>query len=236
MALAERKINQQTVVDPSVEYSRIWSFRTQEQMDLWINEMQGQISDGRWENSRYTDWLWKGYDLYMVDPDQATQLTLLGGGYGPRRTSFGMSKSDLVDYISDRVYTENGFEYDDFRSLKAAWKEIQEAIKNPREVGYSSPIYQQFVVKPREYEKARKANQKQIALNYIKENLSDLIKVEESSYTPLRTQVEGLYFDLVSDGKKVKVHNYGDINIAVPVDKVRITVDFLMQIKNGKVA
>lgn len=222
--LAARKINQNTVVDPKIEYSRIWSFRTQEQMDLWINEMQGQISDGMWENSNGTDWLWKGYDIFTVNPEKPTSLVCLGSwGWQRRRTSFGMSK-DLIDCIEERIYTRNGFEYGDIRSLKAAWKEIQEAIKNATESSYGSALYVEFVEKPRKLEKARTASQEQATTEYVKENYSDLINVKEHYW---ESKVKGIYFSMMYKGTKIKVHDYSNMSLVVPVDKVRATVDFL---------
>lgn len=227
-SLASRKINQETVIDPRVEYTRVWSFRTQEQMDLWINEMQGQISDGAWENSNGTDWLWKGHDVYSLNPEKPTSLTYIGSwGWQRRRTTFGMSKAGLVDYIEERVYTQNGFEYGDFKALKSAWSEIQEAIKNAKEEGYGSILYKKLVEKPRAYSKALKEAKTQEILDYIKNNLSDILEREEQyqNIIAFKSHVKGLYFDLQYN--KVKVHDYNKNSLLVEKEQVRATVDFL---------
>ena len=228
MNLAPRKINQETKVDPKVEYTRVWSFRTQEQMDLWINEMQGQISDGAWESSTGTDWLWKGQDMCTVNPEKPTTLLYLGSwGWNRRRTTFGMSKANLVDYIEDRVYTQNGFEHGDFKALKSAWAEIQEAIKNAKEAGYASALYKELVEKPRAYNKALKEAKTQEILDYIKNNLSDIFEREEQyrNIIAFKSHVKGLYFDLQYG--KVKVHDYNNNSLLVEKEQVRATVDFL---------
>lgn len=226
--LAPRKINQVTKVDPKEEYTRLWSFRTQEQMDLWINEMQGQISDGAWENSRGTSWLCSGSDLYDLNPEKPTSLTYIGSwGWQRRRTTFGMTKSNLVDYIEERVYTENGFEYGDFKALKNAWHEIQEAIKNATEAGYSSILYKELVEKPRAYNRALKQSKTQAILDYIKVNLKDIFEREEQyqHVNAFKSHVKGLYFDLQHD--KIKIHDYRSNSLLVEKEQVRATVDFL---------
>lgn len=98
------------------------TFRTQQLLDLWLNEMQGQISDGMWENSRGTEWIWRGTYFQLGDTTKVETIN-----YGPKKTSYPLSK-ELYSCIEDRVLEENGFE--SFGELKAAWKEINDAIKN----------------------------------------------------------------------------------------------------------
>lgn len=102
----------------------IITFRTQQLFDLWINEMQGQISDGMWENSRHTDWLWRNVLLKLGDETKVEVTSLWRVG----RKSFGMS-GELWDIIGDRIMDENGFETE--KEAKKAWKEIALAIANP---------------------------------------------------------------------------------------------------------
>lgn len=104
---------------------RVWTFRTQEQMDLWINEMQGQISDGMWENCRNTNWLWEGTEIYQLG--EKTELHIKHY-WMKGKTGYPLTK-ELLSYVGDRMIEENGFETE--KELKAAWREIQEAIKDP---------------------------------------------------------------------------------------------------------
>ncbi len=101
----------------------IITFRTQQLADLWINEMQGQISDGMWENSRHTDWLWRNTLLRLGDE---TKVEVYSTWYIGRK-SFGMS-GELWSIIGDRIMDENGFETE--KEAKKAWKEIAQAIAN----------------------------------------------------------------------------------------------------------
>lgn len=105
---------------------RVWTFRTQEQMDLWINEMQGQISDGMWENCRNTNWLWEGTEIYQLG--EKTELHIKHY-WMKGKTGYPLTR-ELLDCIGDRMIEENGFETE--KELKAAWREIQEAIKDPK--------------------------------------------------------------------------------------------------------
>lgn len=104
---------------------RVWTFRTQEQMDLWINEMQGQISDGMWENCRNTNWLWEGTDIYQLG--EKTELHIKHY-WMKGKTGYPLTR-ELLDIIGDRMLEENGFESE--KELKAAWREILAAIKDP---------------------------------------------------------------------------------------------------------
>lgn len=101
----------------------IITFRTQQLFDLWVNEMQGQISDGMWENSRHTDWLWRNTLLKLGDETKVEVYSTWHIG----RKSFGMN-GELWSIIGDRIMDENGFETE--KEAKKAWKEIALAIAN----------------------------------------------------------------------------------------------------------
>ena len=100
------------------------TFRTQQLLDLWENEFKGQISDGIWENSRRTDWLWNGNVYVQLGEETKVETTSL---WRIGRKSFGMTK-DLWDIIGDRIISENGFK--DEKEAKKAWREIAMAIFN----------------------------------------------------------------------------------------------------------
>lgn len=100
------------------------TFRTQQLFDLWINEMSGQISDGMWENSRHTEWLWRNVLLKLGDETKVEVTNLWRVG----RKSFGMN-GELWSIIGDRIMDENGFETE--KEAKKAWREIALAIAKP---------------------------------------------------------------------------------------------------------
>ena len=103
-----RKINNIENLNRGVnktEIHTIITFRNQQLLDLWVNEMSGQISDGMWENSRNTEWLWRNVFLRLGEETKVESIAPIG------RRSFGMS-SELWSVIGDRILDENGFEID----------------------------------------------------------------------------------------------------------------------------
>lgn len=100
------------------------TFRTQQLLDLWENEFKGQISDGIWENSHRTDWLWNGSVYVQLGEETKVETTsqwIIG------RKTFGMT-TGLWDIIGDRIISENGFKNE--KEAKKAWREIAMAIFN----------------------------------------------------------------------------------------------------------
>ncbi|KKS89331.1 MAG: hypothetical protein UV64_C0007G0034 [Parcubacteria group bacterium GW2011_GWC1_43_11b] len=71
-----------------------FTFRKQAMVDLWNEELLGQISDGMWENSRSAgaDGGWKHYT-------NATQGENKVVGYIPRSFQF----SELIPFVGDRM-------------------------------------------------------------------------------------------------------------------------------------
>lgn len=125
----ERKINNIENANKHVNKSdlrTIITFRTQQLYDLWVNEMQGQISDGMWENSRHTDWLWKNTYVRLGDETKVE----VSNKWSIGKKSFGMNK-ELWDIIGDRIIAENGFANE--KEAKKAWREIAVAIYNATE-------------------------------------------------------------------------------------------------------
>lgn len=104
----------------------IITFRNQQLLDLWENEMSGQISDGMWENSSHTNWLWENTWLRLGNETKVEVYS----SYGIGRRSFGMTK-ELWDCVGDRIPIESGFK--DEKEAKAAWREIATAIYNAKE-------------------------------------------------------------------------------------------------------
>lgn len=106
--------------------STIITFRTQQLYDLWVNEFSGQISDGMWENSRGTDWLWKNVWVRLGNETKVEVRSI----HYIRRRRFGMVK-ELWDCVGDRIIKENGFSGE--KEARAAWREIATAIYNAKE-------------------------------------------------------------------------------------------------------
>lgn len=161
-----RKINNIEDVNRGVnktEIHTIITFRNQQLLDLWVNEMSGQISDGMWENSRNTEWLWRDVLLRLGEETKVESIAPVG------RRSFGMS-SELWSCVGDRILDENGFESE--KDAKKAWAEIAAAIRNAK---YSGEVYN--VIEEAKEERDRK----------VKEQWPELLKewkeagVEDSS-------------------------------------------------------
>lgn len=125
----ERKINNIENANKFVnkgDVRTIITFRTQQLYDLWVNEFSGQISDGMWENSNKTEWLWQNVWVRLGNETKVEVRSIWRIG----RKSFGMTK-DLWDVIGDRIIEENGFANE--KEARAAWREIATAIYNAAE-------------------------------------------------------------------------------------------------------
>lgn len=122
----ERKINNIENANRFVnkgDVRTIITFRTQQLYDLWVNEFSGQISDGMWENSNKTEWLWQNVWVRLGSETKVEVYSVWRIG----RKSFGMTK-DLWEVIGDRIIEENGFANE--KEARAAWREIATAIYN----------------------------------------------------------------------------------------------------------
>lgn len=106
----------------------IFTFRNEQLLNLFLNEMQGQISDGMWENSRHTDWLWKNV-IYRLG--QETKVEVFNS-WNIGRKSYPLVK-ELWDVIGYRLYGEQDETtagYQTEREARAAWRELNLAIYN----------------------------------------------------------------------------------------------------------
>ena len=142
-----RKINNIENLNRGVnktEIQTIITFRNQQLLDLWVNEMSGQISDGYWENSRNTGWLWRNVLLRL---GEETKVESIATG----RRSFGMSP-ELWSCGGDRILDENGFETE--KEARKAWAEIATAI---RDAEHSREVYN--VIEEAKEEREKKAKE-----------------------------------------------------------------------------
>lgn len=104
----------------------ILTFANQKLLNLWENEISGQISDGMWENSRNTDWLWKNSATRLGD----TTKVEVTNQYTVGKKSFPLN-GELKSIIGERATEEAGFK--DMKEMSQAWAEISNAISNVSE-------------------------------------------------------------------------------------------------------
>ena len=99
------------------------TFANQKLLNLWENEISGQISDGQWENSRNTSWLWKNAAV-KLGPETKVEVSDKWDG---KKTSFPLG-SELKSIVGERATEKAG--YKDIKSMSEGWTEINNAIKN----------------------------------------------------------------------------------------------------------
>lgn len=119
--------NQTDINNSTSRFNTVIVFRTQRLLDLFKKEMQGQISDGMWENSRNTDWLWR--NVACVLGDETRVIVAYRFVIGKKNFMIG---STLWDCIGERILRE--LEYSSKKEVYADWREIAEAIRNAREM------------------------------------------------------------------------------------------------------
>ena len=169
-----RKINSIESLNRGVnktEIHTIITFRNQQLLDLWVNEMSGQISDGMWENSRNTEWLWRNVLLRGGEETKVETIAPIG------RRSFGMS-SELWSVIGDRILDENGFESE--KEAKKAWAEIAAAIRNAE---YSREVYNVIEKAKEEREKKAKEQWPELLKEWLEAGIEDSSSADYHSYS-----------------------------------------------------
>lgn len=101
-------------------------FNNETKLKFWEDEMVGQISDGMWENSRNTDWLWRD-SLAVLIPDG----TIPEGVYVSSTYTIGRKTYPWFKQLEEIIeYHKYGF--DNIREAKAMWKSIADMISNPQ--------------------------------------------------------------------------------------------------------
>ena len=169
-----RKINNIEDVNRGVnktELHTIITFRNQQLLDLWVNEMSGQISDGMWENSRNTEWLWRNVLLRLGEKTKVESIAPIG------RRSFGMN-SELWSCVGDRILDENGFETE--KEAKKAWAEIAAAIRNAE---YSREVYKVIEEAKEEREKKAKEQWPELLKEWMEAGIEDSSSDDYRSYS-----------------------------------------------------
>ena len=169
-----RKINNIEDLNKRVnktEIRTIITFRNQQLLDLWVNEMSGQISDGMWENSRNTEWLWRNILLRLGEETKVESIGIVG------KRSFGMT-SELWSVIGDRIMDENGFDTE--KDAKKAWAEIAAAIRN---VKYSGEVYNVIEEAKEEREKKAKEQWPELLKEWLEAGIEDSSSAGYHSYS-----------------------------------------------------
>ena len=153
------------------ELHTIITFRNQQLLDLWVNEMSGQISDGMWENSSNTEWLWRNVLLRLGEKTKVESIAPIG------RRSFGMSP-ELWSCVGDRILDENGFESE--KDAKKAWAEIAAAIRNAE---YSREVYK--VIEEAKEERDRKVKEQwpELLKEWLEAGIEDSSSADYHSYS-----------------------------------------------------
>ena len=169
-----RKINNIENLNKGVnktEIHTIITFRNQQLLDLWVNEMSGQISDGMWENSRNTEWLWRNVLLRLGEETKVETIGIVG------RRSFGMN-SELWSCVGDRILDENGFETE--KDAKRAWAEIATAVRNAE---YSREVYNVIEEAKEEREKKAKGQWPELLKEWLEAGVEDSSSADYRSYS-----------------------------------------------------
>lgn len=155
--------NQTDINNSTRGFNTVIVFRTQRLLDLFKKEMQGQISDGMWENNRNTDWLWR--NVACVLGDETKVVVKYRFLIGKKNFMIG---STLWDCIGERILRE--LEYSSKKEVYADWREIAEAIRNAREM--NDEERKTYVIDC----EARGKNKEEALRQKTKEVLSELIK------------------------------------------------------------
>lgn len=170
--------NQTDINNSTSRFNTVIVFRTQRLLDLFKKEMQGQISDGMWENSRNTDWLWRNVACVLGNETRVivTYRFLIG------KKNF-MINSALWDCIGERILKE--LEYSSKKEVYADWREIAEAIRNAREMNDEErkTYVDDCEARGKNIEKALKQKTKEVLSELIKrvgeENVQGVIKEKQ---------------------------------------------------------
>ena len=155
--------NQTDINNSTSMFNTVIVFRTQRLLDLFKKVMLGQISDGMWENSRDTDWLWRNA-AYVLGNETRVVVSY---SFVIGKKNF-MINSSLWDCIGERILKE--LEYSSKKEVYADWREIAEAIRNARE------MYDEERKTYVDDCEARGKNIEEALKQKIKEVLSELIK------------------------------------------------------------
>ena len=126
----DEKLNNRTGDDPNSAAAkkattRIY-FSDQKLLNLWENEISGQLSDGAWENTPKTDWLWKDTATLKGPKNEI----VVDSEWRVGKQSYGWNQLLSIPEIKDRMIVGNGFANEG--ELKRALAVLTTMIKQPR--------------------------------------------------------------------------------------------------------
>lgn len=91
------------------------NFRNSIQKALFLLEIQGQISDGMWENTRpFNHWMYWGLCKVGVDPSR------VGRNFYPTKDNYNLTSSELLGVVGYRMrwyaaLVEKGYKLEDIK-------------------------------------------------------------------------------------------------------------------------
>ena len=142
-----------------------FTFKDQKLLNLWKNEVCGQVSDGAWENSRGTEWLWENSSAVLSD-ENSLKVRLMSK---VKKKNYPIWK-ELHQYVGDRMREECGFKDD--AELKAACDELQKIIANP--------VEDDGIFKENQAHAADKAKVKKDSIKALIEEWPDAVKWDKT--------------------------------------------------------
>jgi len=134
----EDKLNNRTGEDPnSADAKKATTkiyFADQKLLNLWENEISGQLSDGAWENTPKTEWLWRDSVVLKGSKNEIVIDSSVRIG----KQNYGWKQLLDIPEIKQRMIVGNGFANEG--ELKRALSIMTTMIKQPR---VDSSIYKE---------------------------------------------------------------------------------------------
>ena len=230
--------NQTDINNSTKRFNTVIVFRTQRLLDLFLEEMQGQISDGMWENCRNTEWLWKNVACVLGDETRVivTYRFIIG------KKNF-MIDSTLWNCIGERILKE--FDYSSKKEVYADWREIAEAIRNAREMNEEErkTYVSDCEARGRDIERALKQKTKEVLSELVKRMGEENVDVEMGGSTltlsdpEKRTQNIGIVSQISDRTNKAwfKVYCYQigigtvEIKAAADIEQLEAAINLLRE-------
>ena len=230
-------VNQTDINNSTKGFNTVIVFRTQRLLDLFKKEMQGQISDGMWENSRNTDWLWR--NVACVLGDETRVIVAYRFLIGKKNFMIG---STLWDCIGERILRE--LEYSSKKEVYADWREIAEAICNAREMNDEErkTYVDACEARGKNIEKALKQKTKEVLSELIKRvGEENVQKVTEKQVYVTDPEYKTSYICITSQSSRttnkawfhLRMHNMGigsvEIKAAADIEQLEAAINLLRE-------
>ena len=110
----------------AVDCKTLIVFNNETKLKFWEDEMVGQISDGMWENSQNTDWLWRDSLAVVIPNGKIPEGVYVSSIYTIGRKTYPWFKQfeEIIEY--------HKYGFDNIREAKTMWKSIADMISNPQ--------------------------------------------------------------------------------------------------------